>query len=66
MRLLKAISICIGLAVSGCGGNTEESGRGGDASTPAEAPSFDEECPNRQQSLVTLERWLGNLRGSRA
>jgi hypothetical protein len=36
------------------------------ASTPAEAPSFDEKIPSRQRTLVTLERWLGNLRGSRA
>ena len=35
-------------------------------STPVVAPSLEQETPDRQQSLVTLERWLGNLRGSRA
>ena len=34
--------------------------------TPVVAPSLEQETPDRQQSLVTLERWLGNLRGSRA
>ncbi len=37
-----------------------------DVSTRAEAQSFHEATPSRQRSVVTLERWLGNLRGSRA
>ena len=37
-----------------------------DVLTPAEVLSSVQERPSRQQSLVTLERWLGNLRGSRA